>query len=103
MGLLPKDFWELRPVDYARMQRGYYIREDRKFLHTRKILASIHNAFAEAGKGKSEQEIMPLPYFDKHLKLDKPAKPKKTTYTGEEVEALKRRFGMVKPEKKNGR
>lgn len=90
MGLLPRDFWELRPVDYARMIRGYYIREERKWLHTRKILASLHNAFAEAGNALTEQQILPLPYFDNLGKTA--AKPRKKTWTKEELDEIARRL-----------
>jgi hypothetical protein len=92
----PWVFWEYRPVDYARKVRGYYIREERRWLHTREILASLHNAFAAEGKAKSAAELVPLEYFDKQLKPTQPAKPRKTTYSPEEVEQLKRRFGMIK-------
>lgn len=94
MDLHPKHFWNLRPVDYARKVRGYYIREERRWLHTREILASLHNAFAEEGKAKSGADLVPLEYFDKQLKPPTPKKPVKTIYTAEEVQEIKRRFGM---------
>jgi hypothetical protein len=75
------------------MRDGYFMKEERQWLHTRQVIAYIVNFSPNKKKGKmiKPSEIMPL-NLDKVKKKKKA--PRKLYYTLEELQTLQKKFGI---------
>lgn len=67
MGIMPHIFWELRPVDWHAMKRGFHRSIERQWDYTRHIMAAMG-----AGKG-NPRKIMKLS-FDEIPSVNAPTK-----------------------------
>jgi hypothetical protein len=89
LGLRPDLFWEMTWREYATACRGYYKRQDMKWLHTRELMALLYNPHVEKKDRMRPAEMVPLS-FDPKIKG-----PKVRTFTAEEIYEINRRSGML--------
>lgn len=93
MGLLPSVFWEIRPIDFSRMAKGYMKRNQLAWERERWLATHLYLSSGNMKKGKrlKPQDLMELPLLDK-------SKPKKKVvirqWTTEEILELKRKHGI---------
>jgi hypothetical protein len=83
LDLMPRDFWEMRPVDFKSKAAGFYRRQDYQSRQTREIIAVIMNANRDPQKQPQPftgEQIWPLS-IDRKKKVEKENK-----LTKEEIE-----------------
>lgn len=93
MGLLPAVFWELRPIDFSRMAKGYLKRNQVAWERERWLATHLYLSSGNMKKGKKlkPEDLMSLPLIDQ-VKPKKPVVIKQ--WTTEEIIALKRKHGI---------
>jgi hypothetical protein len=65
---MPRDFWDMRPVDFQSKVRGFYRRQEYQSRQTREIIAAILNVNRDPKKnpqGFTGEQIWPLSIDEK--------------------------------------
>ena len=91
------EFFKLTFKEYHYLAEGYYKRQEIKWLHTRDIVAKIHNTNAgKISEQRTPQQLYPL-QIDKELdKLRaKEQSKRKKILSGKKYEEAKRKFERV--------